>query len=485
MKNRSIGSIYLSTFIFSFCLISYGCSESDPVINGSIDYIGNSSIVIEYPKLHYKYSETIQDTLEINENGGFSYSPRNMEFDKLHILIQDRSYPMIAKGNNLTISIARSDFPQNVNIDGYSSAYDEKYDLYLKSIDGTDDNIEAEIEKMKAGESNQVIRLAKEKVNKARKYLSETPYLYLIDRVWGEYLVYRIRSVEYDDRNFPNFNADSVRISVVREAKNSGFFELSSLRSQRAGIRDFAHYYSRTFGIYDSVESAVGQELSEYDIKNLAFRELNSKKMELLPFIEDKDALAYTELFFLAERIGEQPLGTTEKYYRYYLNEYAAYTEYIDFITAFYDRMKVVSPGNPAVPFELPDRQGDLHYMSDYIGKYVLLDFWAGWCQPCLDEFPAMQDIYKKYPASEFEILGISNEVDSLQWIRDIERFENPWPQLYGGKGFEEETFKAYQGGGIPFYILVGPDGNIVRYNDIRPTYNLESILDSLITQTK
>ena len=52
---------------------------------------------------------------------------------------------------------------------------------------------------------------------------------------------------------------------------------------------------------------------------------------------------------------------------------------------------------------------------------------------------------------------------------------------MYGGDGFEQVTFKKYSGGGIPFYILLNPEGEIERYNDIRPTFNLEEVLEESI----
>lgn len=102
-------------------------------------------------------------------------------------------------------------------------------------------------------------------------------------------------------------------------------------------------------------------------------------------------------------------------------------------------------------------------------------------CQPCLEEFSYMRDIYNSYKREELEIIGISTEVERSVWIQDIERFDNPWVQLYGGNGFNQETFKAYKGGGIPFYILIDPEGNIVRYNDMRPSFNFTEVLDSLL----
>ena len=94
-----------------------------------------------------------------------------------------------------------------------------------------------------------------------------------------------------------------------------------------------------------------------------------------------------------------------------------------------------------------------------------------------------MRDLYNEYDRDQFEIVAISIGEDSLRWRQSLQRFQNPWPQLYAGEGFQQETFDAYQGGGIPFYILVDPSGNIERYNDVRPSFNLPEVLDSLITK--
>lgn len=188
-------------------------------------------------------------------------------------------------------------------------------------------------------------------------------------------------------------------------------------------------------------------------------------------------------MHLIAERIGEISPQVAETSYKAFLNEYSDLPEYAEFLQAFYREVDAVSPGNPAVPFTLPDQNGNMVSMEDFLGKYVLLDFWAGWCIPCLDEFPYMRKLYKSYSRDQFEIVAISTEKDSLRWLQTIQRFDNPWPQLYGGNGFQQKTFQAYKGGGIPFYILVGPDGTILRHNDVRPSFNLPNVLDSLINQ--
>jgi len=94
-----------------------------------------------------------------------------------------------------------------------------------------------------------------------------------------------------------------------------------------------------------------------------------------------------------------------------------------------------------------------------------------------------MRDIYNDFSREDFEIIGISTEIDKDVWRADIKKFQNPWPQLYGGNGFDQETFKTYKGGGIPFYVLIDPEGNIARYNDIRATFNLREVLNELIDE--
>src|SRR5699024_5131019 len=142
-------------------------------------------------------------------------------------------------------------------------------------------------------------------------------------------------------------------------------------------------------------------------------------------------------------------------------------------------------PGQPAIPFALPNAQGEIVRLKDYRGKYVLLDFWASWCIPCLNEFPHMEKLYERYSHGDFEILAISIEKDSLRWRQSLRQFLNPFPQLSGGEGFRQPTFSRYRGSGIPFYILVDPNGRIRRYNDVLPSFNLPSVLDSLITTNK
>ena len=71
--------------------------------------------------------------------------------------------------------------------------------------------------------------------------------------------------------------------------------------------------------------------------------------------------------------------------------------------------------GAKAPDFSLKDYENKNIKLSDFKGKYVLLDFWANWCIPCLEDFPALKEYYQKYNPG-LEIIGISRDEDPEKW---------------------------------------------------------------------
>lgn len=109
--------------------------------------------------------------------------------------------------------------------------------------------------------------------------------------------------------------------------------------------------------------------------------------------------------------------------------------------------------------------------LSDYKNKtYVLLDFWASWCAPCLKEIPKMKEIYGTYKDKKLVIIGISLDKDKSRWNEIIqEKRLNHWPQTLDSE--VEVVGCGYSGNGlsnflgceaIPFYVLLDKEGKIV-----------------------
>ena len=123
---------------------------------------------------------------------------------------------------------------------------------------------------------------------------------------------------------------------------------------------------------------------------------------------------------------------------------------------------KDTRPGMPFVDFSVGTEDGTVR-LSDYVGqgKYVLADFWASWCEPCLAEIPCLKEAYKKYNGPDFTILGIAVGDDPEDSRAAIREHGLPWEQIF--VGMQTDVIEAYDIKGIPEMILFGPDGTILR----------------------
>jgi thiol-disulfide isomerase/thioredoxin len=473
---------YKHLIILATIFFAWGCtSDSKLQISGAIDYVGSADMYIAKQPIHYKYAEKNRFPVSTT-NGEFTTSVPIDSTQVIELIIDDTSYPIVAMpGRSLDLTIHRSEFPDSVQVTGYPSSWDSLYDRYYDQEQQLLTEAENQLPDFRKGNSTKVIDLYRQRYQLAGDIFEDTPLNVLYYKAIGEYLVKRLEQLKYQ-RQQPDINPEDLRQDIISEAQELNFFSFQSLHAQRAGIRDFTNAFANTFGVADSLENKFGQELTQYDVKRLGYTTLDSARTSVLQYVSQPQAKAYAQMYLIAERIGEMPLEIATPSYKQFLKEYTNFPAYTSFLKKFYQQIERVSPGSPAIPFALPNSDEDIVQMKDFRGKYVLLDFWASWCIPCLDEFPHMKELYNTYSRENFEIVAISIEEDSLRWRQTIQRFDNPWPQLYGGNSFQQETFRAYRGGGIPFYILVGPDGNIIRYNDIRPSFNLPQVLDSLIT---
>lgn len=122
----------------------------------------------------------------------------------------------------------------------------------------------------------------------------------------------------------------------------------------------------------------------------------------------------------------------------------------------------VTALGATAPNFTQNDVNGKAVSLSDYKGKYVLVEFWASWCSPCRAESPNLLKQYAAFKDKGFEILGVSVDSDKAKWLEAIKKDGLTWPQISDLKGWDNDARKVYGISGVPANFLINPEGKII-----------------------
>lgn len=126
-----------------------------------------------------------------------------------------------------------------------------------------------------------------------------------------------------------------------------------------------------------------------------------------------------------------------------------------------------VSVGGTAPDITLMTPDNKEFSLSSLRGHYVLLDFWASWCGPCLREVPNVKAIYEKYHDKGFEIFGVSLDETAGPWKAAIKKNDMNWHHVSSLKGWECPVAKQYNVTGIPRMYIIDPEGKIIA-QDLR-----------------
>lgn len=116
--------------------------------------------------------------------------------------------------------------------------------------------------------------------------------------------------------------------------------------------------------------------------------------------------------------------------------------------------------------FTLLNEKGTEVSFSSLKGNYVLLDFWASWCGPCIEEFKTLKGVYAKYKGkAPFEILSISTDKSEVSWKGALKSQQLPWVQMHDLTGDEAIATSRFAVTALPTTFLIDPDGKIVAKN--------------------
>lgn len=135
---------------------------------------------------------------------------------------------------------------------------------------------------------------------------------------------------------------------------------------------------------------------------------------------------------------------------------------YIKKLDNIIKNLSKVQVGSIAPDFILPDPDGNLISLYSYRGRYVLVDFWAGWCPDCRRENPNLVAAWNKYRDKNFDILGVSLDRDKETWLSAIRRDGLGWKQVSDLNYWDTAPAIAYAVRWVPMSFLIDPNGVIL-----------------------
>jgi len=139
-----------------------------------------------------------------------------------------------------------------------------------------------------------------------------------------------------------------------------------------------------------------------------------------------------------------------------------SYNSYFKSFEKKVNKIKSVSFGSVAPEIILSDTAAKDIALSSLRGKYVLLDFWAGWCGPCRMENPNILKNYLKYKDKGFEVYQVSLDRSRSDWVNAIKKDNLIWYNVSDLKYFQSEAASIYNIDRIPKGFLLDPNGVII-----------------------
>ncbi|MBE8714583.1 TlpA family protein disulfide reductase [Sphingobacterium hungaricum] len=281
----------------------------------------------------------------------------------------------------------------------------------------------------------------------------------------------RLLSLEVGKNKYPIILEPGAEVNFTTDLQNPEQYSIEGSQLS-SDLKEFAPYTSRKKFVEDSLQSEFAKksnnktsdQIDELRVEFLGkFRsELNQYTQQAVDFASKHPNLAgFYAMSTLDPELAE--------------NEIIAYSDQIKdefpdnrYVIQFKEeaaKLKVLAIGQPAPEFESFTPDNKVVKLSDFKGKYTLIDFWASWCVPCRQENPNIVRLYNQYKDKGFTVFGVSLDNNPGSWMRAIKDDQLDWTQVSDLQAWSSDLVIKYRLKAIPASYIVDKDGIIIGKN--------------------
>jgi cytochrome c biogenesis protein CcmG, thiol:disulfide interchange protein DsbE len=121
---------------------------------------------------------------------------------------------------------------------------------------------------------------------------------------------------------------------------------------------------------------------------------------------------------------------------------------------------RIVNAGDSAPGFKVVTETGKTVTLDNFGGKLLVLNFWASWCPPCVEETPSLNEFAREFKSQGVVVLGVSSDRSEVQYHKFLTRFQIPYETSRDPEADISASYGTFQ---IPETYLIGPNGKVIE----------------------
>jgi thiol-disulfide isomerase/thioredoxin len=280
---------------------------------------------------------------------------------------------------------------------------------------------------------------------------------------------YRLLSLTYD---YPSYNARISGNQFVYNAEDYEFLnEVSFNNVKHLLISEYASLINKHIQVnyYNAISADEHKGKSDFERNLILFDMVDS-------LVTDQTIRDYLKQISTLEAVQWSSLEIGKNVAEHYIANVKTDAYKVIVENALAKRM-LLAPGQPAPAFTLTDINGQTVSLSDFRGQLVYLDFWASWCGPCRRQIPHLKKMKEAYANKPVAFVMISLDDDKDAWLKAVNDESLTGTMLHAEKAWSSDVAQQYQIKGVPTFVLIDGEGNLIEYNSPRPSDPEASLL--------